>query len=250
MADVQPAPGRRGVGLFLIAFAHLIMAIDFTIVYVALPRIGAALGFSEGGLQWVMHGYTVVFGGFLLLGGRASDLLGRRRVFTGALVLFAGASLLGGLATTPTLIVVARAVQGLGAALLFPSTVALVNVLFAEGPERVRALGLWALSGSCGLTLGSLVGGVLVSRFDWPAVFLVNVPLCLLTAAGSLLAIPADAPSHTKRRFDLLGALAVTVGTTLLVYTIVQGGQAGWATPATAVWALLAIGALLAFIAI
>ncbi|MBD8553851.1 MFS transporter [Rhizobium sp. CFBP 8762] len=250
MVEDRLVLGRRGFGLFLIAFAHLIMAIDFTIVYVALPQIGIDLGFSENGLQWVMHGYTVVFGGFLLLGGRASDLLGRRRVFIGALVLFAAASLLGGLATSPTLIVLARAVQGLGAALLFPSTVALVNVLFAEGPERVRALGIWALFGSCGLTLGSLIGGVLVSLFGWPSVFLVNVPLCLLTAAGALLAIPVDRPSHAQRSFDLPGALTATVGATLLVYTIVHAGQAGWATPSTAVLALLAVFALLAFVRI
>ncbi|WP_044560462.1 MFS transporter [Azospirillum sp. B4] len=242
--------GTRGFGLFLIAFAHLIMAIDFTIVYVALPRIGIELGFSENGLQWVMHGYTVVFGGFLLLGGRASDLLGRRRLFIGALVLFAAASLLGGLATSPTLIVVARAIQGLGAALLFPSTVALVNVLFAEGPERVRALGIWALFGSCGLTLGSLIGGVLVSLFGWPSVFLVNVPLCLLTAAGALVAIPGDRPSHARRSFDLPGAVTVTAGATLLVYTIVHGGQAGWATASTAALALLAVFVLVAFVGI
>lgn len=171
-------------------------------------------------------------------------------MFIGALVLFAAASLLGGLATSPTLIVVARAIQGLGAALLFPSTVALVNVLFAEGPERVRALGIWALFGSCGLTLGSLIGGVLVSLFGWPSVFLVNVPLCLLTATGALVAIPFDRPLHARRSFDLPGAVTVTVGATLLVYTIVHGGQAGWATASTAALALLAVFVLLAFVGI
>jgi len=250
VADDRLSLGGRSFGLFLIAFAHLIMAIDFTIVYVALPQIGTDLGFSKNDLQWVMHGYTIVFGGCLLLGGRASDLLGRRRVFIAALVLFAAASLLGGLATSPALIVLARAVQGLGAALLFPSTVALINVLFAQGPARVRALGIWALFGSCGLTLGSLVGGVLVSLFGWPSVFLVNVPLCLLTAGAALSAIPVDQRAHAKRSFDLPGALTVTVGSTLLVYTIVHGGQAGWATSSTAALALLAVLTLFAFVGI
>lgn len=241
---------KFGLSLFLFAFAHLIMAIDFTIVYVALPKIGVALGFSNGALQWIMHGYTVAFGGLLLLGGRASDLLGRRRVFIGALVLFAAASLLGGLATSPALIIAARAVQGLGAAFLFPSTVALINLLFAEGPDRVRALGVWALFGSSGLTLGSLIGGVLVSLYGWPAVFLVNVPLCVLTAIGAMVAIPADLSSKTRRRFDLPGALTATTGATLLVYMIVHSGQVGWTAPSTIVFAGLASLALIAFVVV
>ena len=241
---------KFGFSLFLIAFAHLIMAIDFTIVYVALPRIGATLGFSDNTLQWVMHGYTVMFGGFLLLGGRASDLLGRRRVFIGGLVVFSAASLLGGFATSAALIIAARAIQGLGAAFLFPSTVALINVLFAEGPDRVRALGVWALFGSSGLTLGSIIGGVLVSFFGWPSVFLVNVPLGLLTAVGALVAIPADRPSKARRYFDLPGGLTVTIGATLLVYTIVHAGQVGWFAPSTAALAVLAVLALTAFVGI
>lgn len=250
MAEDRFGFSKHSVSLFLIAFAHLIMAIDFTIVYVALPRIGVDLGFSERGLQWVMHGYTVIFGGCLLFGGRTSDLLGRKRVFLTALVVFAAASLLGGLATSPNLIILARAIQGLGAALLFPSTVALINVLFAEGPERVRALGIWALFGSSGLTLGSLIGGMLVSLFGWPSVFLVNVPLCLLTVAGASLVIPADEPKWAGRSFDLLGALTATIGASLLVYTIVHGSQFGWITSSTATLAVVAISILIIFVGV
>lgn len=224
------ATTRQGWSLFLLAFAHLILAIDFTIVYVALPELGSQLGFSAHTLQWVIHGYTVAFGGFLLLGGRASDLLGRRRVFMGSLVLFGFASLLGGFATGPLLMIFARALQGIAAAFIFPATLALINALFDEGPARIKALSVWSLFGSSGLALGSLLGGVLVGAFGWTSVFLVNVPLAALTALGAYLSMPADRPQVVKRSFDIGGAICVTLAGSLLVIALVEGPSLGWSS--------------------
>lgn len=243
-AASAPAKTRQGWSLFLLAFAHLILAIDFTIVYVALPELGSQLGFSAHTLQWVIHGYTVAFGGFLLLGGRASDLLGRRRVFMAALVLFGFASLLGGFATGPVLMVLARALQGIAAAFIFPSTLALINALFDEGPARIKALSVWSLFGSSGLALGSLLGGVLVGTFGWTSVFLVNVPLAALTALGAYLTMPVDIPQTVKRSFDIAGAICATVAGSLLVLALVEGPSMGWSST----WVLGGFaGAALAF---
>ncbi|XVQ06962.1 MFS transporter [Spirillospora sp. CA-255316] len=222
---------RPGLALALLAFAQLIIALDFNIVYVALPEIGRELSFSDQGLQWVVSAYAVVFGGFLLLGGRASDLLGRRRMFALALALYAGSSLAGGLAQGPGLLIAARAVQGIGGALLFPATLSLVNTMFAEGRERNRALAVWGGAGASGLSLGSLLGGVLTDIFGWEAVFHVNVPLAGGAALLAFVLLVKDGPREAGRGFDLPGALAVTLGVTLFVFALVQGPEAGWAAP-------------------
>ncbi|MEV8630633.1 MFS transporter [Streptosporangium sp. NPDC051023] len=231
--SLQP-PRRRHLGrtLALLAFAQLITALDFNIVFVALPGIGQDLGFSAHTLQWVISAYTVVYGGFLLLGGRAADLLGRRRVFVAALLLYAVSSLAGGLAQGPGLLVAARAVQGLGGALLFPATLSLVNTLFAEGAERNRALAVWSGAGASGLCLGSLLGGLLTNAFGWAAVFYVNVPLAGAAALLAFVLIPADGPRRRGRGFDLPGAVAATAGVTLLAFALVQGPESGWTSPA------------------
>ncbi|MFJ8746291.1 MFS transporter [Embleya sp. NPDC127516] len=179
--------------LALLALAGLITALDFTIVYVALPQIAADVGFSEHGLQWVVSSYAVVYGGLLLLGGRLADLLGRRRMFVLGMALYGAGSLLGGLATAPGALIGARAVQGVGGAVLFPATLSLVNTLFAEGRSRTRALTVWAVSGAGGLSLGALLGGVLTSAFGWQAVFYVNVPLVVVAALAASALLPADA---------------------------------------------------------
>lgn len=231
------AGGHRSLGwsLALLAFAQLIYSLDINIVFVALPEIGAGLGFSGQTLQWVVSAYTVFCGGFLLLGGRAADLLGQRRMFIFALWLYALSSLVGGLAWSPAVIVIARAVQGIGAALLFPSTLSLINRLFAEGPPRNRALAIWGGAGASGLTLGSLAGGVLTSAYGWPSVFFVNVLLAGIAIVAAFFVIPKDAPRTERRSFDLPGALTVTAGATLLVYALVQGPEDGWgATPIVA----------------
>lgn len=241
--------GHRSLAwsLALLAFAQLIYSLDINIVFVALPEIGAGLGFSEQTLQWVVSAYTVFCGGFLLLGGRATDLLGQRRMFIFALWLYALSSLAGGLAWSPAVIVIARAVQGIGAALLFPSTLSLINRLFEEGPPRNRALAIWGGTGASGLTLGSLAGGALTSAYGWPSVFFVNVLLAGIAIVAAFIVIPKDAPRTERRSFDLPGALTVTAGATLLVYALVQGPEDGWGGPLVLGASILAAACLLAF---
>ncbi|WP_280235951.1 MFS transporter [Nocardia cyriacigeorgica] len=218
----QPA-----TALALLALSSLITSLDFTIIYVALPDIARDVGFSGHSMQWVVSAYAIFFGGLLLLGGRSADLLGRRRMFILGMLLFGAASLLGGLAATTTALIVARAIQGIGAAILFPATLSLVNTMFDEGPQRIRALAVWAGAGAVGLSLGALLGGVLTSAFGWQAVFLVNVPLVLAAAAAAVPLLRADGP-RDRGRFDLPGALTGTVGITLLVFTVAQGPESGW----------------------
>ncbi|WP_202034903.1 MFS transporter [Streptomyces albus subsp. chlorinus] len=171
----------------MLALAQLLYGLDLNIVCVALPEIGQDLGFPGQTQQLVVSAYVVFAGGFLLFGGRAADLLGRRRMFVLALALYALSSLAGGLAPSPGFIVVARAVQGVGGALLLPSTLALINTLFQEGPQRNKALAVWGGAGASGLTLGALLGGLLTDRFGWSAVFFVNVPIGGLSALVSAL---------------------------------------------------------------
>ncbi|RFS87520.1 MFS transporter [Actinomadura spongiicola] len=230
--------------------AQLIYSLDLNIVFVALPEIGAELGFPGQTQQLVVSAYVVFAGGFLLFGGRAADLLGRRRVFVLALAIYAVSSLAGGLATSPEVIVIARAVQGIGGALLLPSTLSLINTLFAEGPQRNRALAVWGGAGASGLTLGALLGGVLTENFGWPAVFYVNVPLAGLVALAALAVIPRDTPRAQRRRFDLPGSLTVTGGATLLVFALVEGPELGWTSPLVTGAFLLAATLLAAFAAI
>ncbi|MEV5343492.1 MFS transporter [Streptomyces sp. NPDC052676] len=243
---------RRGTGLLLalLAFAQFISAIDYNIVYVALPEIGRDVGFDAHDLQWVVSAYAVAFGGFLLLGGRMADRLGRRRMFTTALVLYGLASLAGGLATAPAVLVAARAVQGLGGALLLPATLSLINTGFDEGAERNRALAVWGGAGAVGLALGSLLGGVLTEYLGWESVFYVNVPLALGAAAVALKAITPDPPHEIGRGFDLAGALSATVGFTALVFGVVQGPEAGWASPQVLTALLTGLALLGVFLAV
>src|SRR5688500_2576739 len=207
-----PRERRLALVLALLAFSILIVGIDAYIVVVALPEIGRELGFSAQTLQAVISGYAVTFGGFLLLGGRASDLLGRRRMFLLGLSLYAAASLAGGLASSQGPLIAARAVQGLGGALLFPATLALISTLFAEGPERNRALSVWGGAGAGGLVLGSLLGGVLTQTLGWEAIFLVNVPLAGIALLAGLVLIPAGAEREAGRRFDVPGARTAAGG--------------------------------------
>ncbi|MGI5346715.1 MFS transporter [Streptomyces sp. CA-250714] len=237
-----------GWTLALLAFAQLIISIDYNIVYVALPEIGAALGFSIGSLQWVVSGYAVTFGGFLLLGGRASDLFGPRRVFILGLSLYAVSSLVGGLAENPWVLIAARAAQGIGGAFLFPATLTLVGTSFAEGRERNRAFAVWGTAGGSGMILGSLLGGVLTDAFGWAAVFYVNVPLAALAALLAFPLLARDTVRHDAgRRFDAAGALTATAGTTLVVFALVQGPESGWTATPVAPAAAAGIALLTAF---
>ncbi|MGW4500534.1 MFS transporter [Micromonospora sp. NPDC004336] len=238
------------LALALLAFAQLIISLDYNIVYVALPEIGAQLGFSAQTLQWVVSAYAVAFGGFLLLGGRAVDLFGPRPVFVLGLALYAASSLAGGLATTPVLLVLARAVQGLGGALLFPATLTLVSTGFAEGRQRHRAYAVWGTAGGSGMILGSLLGGVLTDAFGWTSVFVVNVPLAGIAALLALPLVPRAAAGRTGRRFDLAGALTATAGTTLVVFALVQGPESGWTAPVVLGAAVAGAILLAAFVAV
>jgi MFS family permease len=242
-------PGHRApVGngaLALLSFAMLIVSLDQYIVVVALPDIGRELGYSAQTLQAVVSAYAVASSGFLLFGGRAADLLGRRRMLVTGLALYAVASLAGGLATGPEVQLTARAVQGLGGALVFPSTLALINTGFAEGRARNRALGIWGGSGAAGLVVGVLLGGLLTRFLGWEAVFFVNVPLAGAAIVGALVLIEADRVRDRSRIFDLPGALTATGAVTLLVFALVQGPDLGWASP----WMLTAAAVGLVLVA-
>jgi MFS family permease len=229
-----PPPGdRRSTILALLSVAMLIVSLDQYIVVVALPEIGRDLGYSPQTLQAVISAYAVASSGFLLLGGRASDLLGRRRVLALGLFLYCIASLAGGLANSSLQQLGARAVQGLGGALVFPSTLAIINVLFREGAERNRVVGIWAGAGAAGLVIGVLAGGALTSAFGWRAVFLVNVPLAGLALAATFQLIDRDGPIDRSRSFDIPGAVSVTCSVTLVVLALVQGPNFGWLSLAT-----------------
>lgn len=236
--------------LALLALSQLITALDFFIVVVALPDIGSDLGFSAQALQWVSSAYAVTYGGFLLFGGRAADLLGRRRMFVLALALFAVSSLAGGLAQSQELLIAARAVQGIGGALLFPATLSLVNTLFEEGRARNRALGVWSGAGASGLALGSLLGGLLTGAFGWEAVFYVNVPLAVVAMVAAFWLIPADGARERGRRFDLPGTVLATGGVSLLAFALIQGPESGWNSPSILGSFGLAVALLGAFVAV
>jgi MFS family permease len=214
--------------LALLSFAMLIVSLDQYIVVVALPDIARDIGYSAHTLQLVVSAYAIASSSFLLFGGRASDLLGRRRIFMIGLLLYCLASLGGGLAASAAQQLTARAVQGVGGALVFPSTLALINVLFREGAERNRALGIWAGAGAAGLVVGVLLGGALTSSLGWRAVFFINVPLAGLALIAAFLLIARDGPIDRSRAFDLPGAATVTGAVTLLVFALVQGPTLGW----------------------
>jgi EmrB/QacA subfamily drug resistance transporter len=250
MDSPSSTPAARGALLALFGLSSLITALDFTIVYVALPDIARDLGFSPHALQWVVSAYAISFGGLLLLAGRLSDVVGRRRVFLAGMGLFAAGSLLGGLAPAPGLLIGARIIQGLGAAALFPSTLALVNTTFAEGRQRDRALGLWAAAGASGLSLGALLGGVLTDAVGWQGVFFVNLPLTLLGVIGAVALLTGDPPRERGRHFDLPGALTATAAASLLVFATAQGSELGWTSAAVVLAALAAAALTAAFIAI
>jgi EmrB/QacA subfamily drug resistance transporter len=221
---------RAGLTLALLAFSQFIIAVDYNIVYVALPDIGHALGFSARSLQWVVSAYAVAFGGFLLLGGRVVDRIGGRRVFALGLAIFGLACLAGGLAHSPGVLIAARAVQGFGAALLAPATLALINTRFTEGPARTRAFAVWGASGSGGLAVGAVLGGVLTQALGWQWVLYVLVPLAALAIAAIPTALPPD-NGRGKGSFDVPGAVLATAGSSLLVLGLVSGPDAGWGSP-------------------
>ena len=205
-----------GVALMVIAAAQLMVVLDATIVNVALPHIQTALGFSGSGLEWVINAYALTLGGLLLLGGRAGDLLGRRRMFVTGLLLFSAASLAGGLAPSPAWLLAARAVQGAGGAIVAPTALALIATTFPEGPPRNRAMGVYAAMSGAGGAIGLLIGGLLVTYASWRWVLFVNVPIGIAVALGALVVLPGAA--RRPGRLDLPGAITGTLGVAALVY--------------------------------
>ncbi len=232
MSYAGPDP-RRWKALALICTAVFMTVLDIAIVNVALPSIGKDLGFSRDSLQWVITAYALTFGGFLLLGGRSADLLGRRRVFMTGVALFTLASLACGLATSETFLVVARGVQGLGAAIVSPAALSIIQTTFEEGPERNKALGIWGAVAGSGAAAGVLLGGILTKFLGWEWIFFVNVPV----GAALLLLTPAfvrESRLHTeRRRYDVLGAVTITTALVLLVYAISKAPDVGWTTAQT-----------------
>ena len=228
--------GRSGVVLAIIMASYLMIVIDISIVLTGLPRIQASLGFTNASLSWVQNAYTLTFGGFLLLGARAGDILGRRRMFITGLAIFTLASLAIGAAMSPGWMLTFRAVQGFGAAVLAPSTLALISTHFAEGHERTRALSWYAAAAGIGATVGLVLGGLLADLISWRAGFFINLPIGLLLIWGARRNI-AETPLHSGR-FDLAGAMTSTVGMSALVFGIVQAAETGWSSA----WTQYAIG--------
>jgi EmrB/QacA subfamily drug resistance transporter len=217
----------KGLALFLLAMTQFIVVLDASIVNVALPSIGSDLDFSQDDLSWVVNAYTLTFGGFLLLGGRLADLLGRRRIFIVGLILFGIASLAGGLSQSDAQLIVARAFQGLGAALISPAALSIVTTTFAEGAERNKALGVWGAVAGAGGAAGVLLGGILTEFLGWEWVLLVNVPIAL-TAAFLAPRWLMESRHATANSFDIPGAVSVTAGLALLVYGLVNTVDVGW----------------------
>ena len=246
-------PGRKSnpwLVLCLVCLAQFMVVLDATIVNVALPSIQADLKVAEADLQWIVNAYTLIFGGFLLLGGRAGDILGRKRLFLVGVVIFTVASLLNGLAGSPGLLIVARGLQGLGAAFVAPAALSILTTTFAEGPQRTKAMAVWAGIATGGAAIGLLLGGVLTEYFSWPWIFFVNVPVGIAAFLLSLRFVPESRAEAEHRIFDVPGAITVTAGLIALVYGIVKVQASGWTSGSTIGFGIVAAILLTAFVLI
>jgi EmrB/QacA subfamily drug resistance transporter len=243
-----PAARRQPLQLALILVAAFMVVLDFSIVNVALPSIERELHMPPDAVQWIVTGYAISFGGLLILGGRAADLLGRRRMFITGLIAFALASLAGGLARDPALLIAARVIQGAGAAIVAPAALSLITTSFPEGPKRTRAIGLYGAISSVGFVSGQVLGGVLVQFTSWRAVFLVNVPVGLAAAvlAPAILGRAATT-QHSPHRLDVRGALLITSAIALVVFAVSQGVVLGWTSPLVIAAIVIATAAAVAF---
>ena len=228
---------QRWTALVLLAVIEFMILLDTSIVNIALPAIKSGLHFSEADLQWVQNAYILVFGGFLLLGGRAADLFGRRRLYLLGLTLFTASSLLAGLAPTGGILLLARVLQGVGAALVLPAEQSLLVTIFTDKAEFNRAFGIWGAMGAAGGVFGLLLGGILTQLVGWPWIFLINVPIGALALLFSLRLLPESRAEDAGQRLDVLGALAVTLAVVLFAYAPIAGQERGWGSP-------LALGAL------
>jgi EmrB/QacA subfamily drug resistance transporter len=241
---------NRWLVLVLVCLAQFMVILDATIVNVALPSIQADLDFTQGDLQWVINSYTLVFGGFLLLGGRAGDLFGRKRLFLAGVVVFSVASLLNGLAQSGEMLIIARALQGLGAALVSPAALSIVTTTFAEGEERGKALGVWSAIAAGGGAFGLLLGGILTDLLTWEWIFFVNVPIGIATFVLSMRYVPESVAPERPETVDLPGAVSVTAGLMVLVYAIVKAQDFGWGDERTLGLGAIALALLATFVVI
>ena len=241
---------NRWLVLVLVCIAQFMVVLDATIVNVALPSIQRGLHFSPTSLQWIVNGYTLMFGGFLLLGGRASDLLGRQRLFIAGIAVFTVASLINGIATSSDVLIAGRALQGLGGALVSPAALAIVTTTFAEGAERTKALGVWSAIAAGGAAAGLVIGGFLTETFSWRWVFFVNLPIGIAAALLSLRFVPNSRAEDRPETYDAAGAVTVTGGLLVLVYAIVKAQTYGWGSSKTAGLFVLAFVLLAAFFVI
>jgi EmrB/QacA subfamily drug resistance transporter len=236
--------------LVLVCLAQFMVVLDATIVNVALPTIQKDLNFSEADLQWIVNAYTLTFGGFLLLGGRAGDLIGRKKVFLAGVVLFTVASAMCALAQSDTWLILTRGLQGLGAALVSPAALSIVTATFKEGAERAKALGVWSAIAVGGGAVGLLLGGILVEYLSWPWIFVINVPVGAATLLLSMRFVPESKDEHAHRSFDVAGAVSVTAGLIFLVYGIVRSAELGWGSGQVLGFIALAAVLLVAFVVI
>src|SRR6476620_4583988 len=255
-ATARPAPRPvSGVDanavLALIAVAQFMVVLDATIVNVALPTIKVDLGFSEQSLSWVLNAYTLIFGGFLLLGGRAADRLGRRRLFMAGIALFSGASLICGLSQSEGMLLVARGLQGLGGAMVSPAALSIILTTFAEGPDRNRALAVWGAIAGAGGAIGLLLGGVMVEVLTWRWVFFINVPIgAALVALAPRIVPESRSESVARGGYDVEGAVAITLGTMALVFTLIKADSWGWTAGRTLAGFAIAAALIAAFVVI
>ncbi|HEY4830810.1 MAG TPA: MFS transporter [Solirubrobacteraceae bacterium] len=250
-ASVAPADAtNRWLILIIACLAQFMVVLDATVVNVALPSIQRGLHFSPASLQWVVNAYTLIFGGFLLLGGRAGDLLGRKRLFMAGVVLFSAASLLNGLAQSSGMLIVGRGLQGLGGALLSPAALSIITTTFTEQGERTKALGVWSAIAAGGGAVGLIMGGVLTQLASWEWIFIVNVPVGVLTLLATLRFVPESRADLGHRSFDLAGAITVTSGLIVLVYAIVKAQAFGWGSGRTIGLIAAALVLLAIFVAI
>lgn len=236
--------------LVIACLAQFMVVLDATVVNIALPSVQRGLHFSAANLQWVVNGYTLIFGGFLLLGGRAADLLGRKRLFMAGVVLFSAASLLNGVAQSSGMLIVGRGLQGLGGALVSPAALSIVTTTFTDGAQRTKALGVWSAIAAGGAAVGLLVGGVLTDIASWRWVFFVNVPVGIATVALAVRYVKESRMDVEHRSYDAAGAVTVTGGLVVLVYAIVKAQTYGWGSAKTLGLGAVAVALLAAFLVI
>jgi EmrB/QacA subfamily drug resistance transporter len=254
LAAGRPTARGHGVNpwlvLVLVCMAQFMVILDATIVNVALPSIQTDLEMSDADLQWIVNAYTLVFGGFLLLGGRAGDLVGRKKIFLAGVVVFSVASLLNGLAPSSEFLIVARGLQGLGGALIAPAALSIITTTFAEGADRTKAMSVWAAIAVGGAAVGLLLGGILVDAFSWPWIFFVNVPVGIAVFVAAFRYVPESKDERSHKAFDIPGAVTVTAGLLFLVYAIVKTEEKGWGSLHTLIVGGIALALLAAFLVI